>query len=327
MECVSHVGKQLYADPEAREQWISLIEKHNFAIYEAQMRRKDGSTCWVRQRAQAVRDLEGNTIYYEGFTEDITEQKQAQEELKQYRDNLEALVEERTKQLEEKNRLLISEIAERKKAEEALRESENTYRTIFENTGNATLFYGEDALITLVNNEYLKMFQFTREEVEGKKRWVDLVLKEDLEWLTEYHRLRGIDSKAVPRNYELRVVDRYGNIKNVYMTIAMIPGTQKRVASILYITPLKEAEKELKKYLEEISDLYENAPCGYHSLGADGTFIRINKTELAWLGYAREEIIGKMKLPDLLTKKKGRRSGRNFLYLRRGDGQVTKNTI
>ncbi len=43
---------------------------------------------------------------------------------------------------------------------------------------------------------------------------------------------------------------------------------------------------------DELIDLYENAPCGYHSLDREGRVVRINDTELAWLGYSREEIVG-----------------------------------
>jgi PAS domain S-box-containing protein len=50
---------------------------------------------------------------------------------------------------------------------------------------------------------------------------------------------------------------------------------------------------------QEVQDLYDNAPCGYHSLDANGVFIHINQTELNWLGYTREEVIGKMRLSDL----------------------------
>ena len=50
-------------------------------------------------------------------------------------------------------------------------------------------------------------------------------------------------------------------------------------------------------------DLYNNAPCGYHSVDADGTFIAINDTELRWLGYSRDEVIGKLKITDLLPPK------------------------
>ena len=63
----------------------------------------------------------------------------------------------------------------------------------------------------------------------------------------------------------------------------------------------RQAEDELRKYSEEISDLYNNAPCGYHSLGPDSTFLQMNETELRWLGYTREEVIGKMKWSYLLA--------------------------
>lgn len=52
-------------------------------------------------------------------------------------------------------------------------------------------------------------------------------------------------------------------------------------------------EAELLKSAQEIHDLYNNAPCGYHLLDPDGVFIRVNDTELEWLCYSREELIGK----------------------------------
>ncbi len=60
----------------------------------------------------------------------------------------------------------------------------------------------------------------------------------------------------------------------------------------------KQLDKQLQTQ-QEIQDLYDNAPCGYHSLDANGVFIHINQTELDWLGYTREEVIGKMRLADL----------------------------
>ncbi len=67
------------------------------------------------------------------------------------------------------------------------------------------------------------------------------------------------------------------------------------------ITERKQADEALQKSAEEIRDLYNRAPCGYHSLDKDGVFVRINDTELDWLGYARNEVIGKMHFSDLLT--------------------------
>jgi PAS domain S-box-containing protein len=67
------------------------------------------------------------------------------------------------------------------------------------------------------------------------------------------------------------------------------------------VTGRRLAEQELLANSDEIEDLYENAPCGYHSFDENGVFARINNTELSWLGYTREEMLGKKKLTDILT--------------------------
>jgi len=51
------------------------------------------------------------------------------------------------------------------------------------------------------------------------------------------------------------------------------------------------------------ADLLTNGPCGLHSIDKDGLYCYINDTELAWIGYSREEIIGKMRITDLMTPK------------------------
>lgn len=45
----------------------------------------------------------------------------------------------------------------------------------------------------------------------------------------------------------------------------------------------------------ELPDTYENAPCGYHCVGLDGTILRINMTESTWLGFLPEELVGQQK--------------------------------
>ncbi len=68
------------------------------------------------------------------------------------------------------------------------------------------------------------------------------------------------------------------------------------------ITERKKSEDSIKKSSEEIYDLYNNAPCGYHSLDKDGFFIQINDTELKWLGYTREELIGRKKFTYVILQ-------------------------
>lgn len=73
------------------------------------------------------------------------------------------------------------------------------------------------------------------------------------------------------------------------------------IGSFIDISERKQAEETLQKSFLEIEDLYNNAPCGYHSLDADGLIVRMNNTELAWLGYTRDEVVGKMNFRSLLT--------------------------
>lgn len=73
-----------------------------------------------------------------------------------------------------------------------------------------------------------------------------------------------------------------------------------------------ELEQKVCERTAELSDLYNNAPCGYHSVGETGLIERINDTELKWLGYSREEVVHKLFLLDLLTKESRKQFEHNF---------------
>lgn len=61
------------------------------------------------------------------------------------------------------------------------------------------------------------------------------------------------------------------------------------------------ATAALRDYAVQVEDLYEHAPCGYHSLDAHGVFLAVNQTELDWLGYRREELVGRKTFADVIT--------------------------
>ncbi len=152
---------------------------------------------------------------------------------------------------------IMSDITDIKRTEDALRESEEEYRTIFETTGNATVIIEEDTTLSLVNKEFEKLSGYSKEEIEGKKSWTEFASKEDLERLKEYHRLRRIEPKAAPKRYEFRFVNRQGNLKDILITIDMIPGTKKSVASLLDISERKRAMVELKQSFEKLGRILE----------------------------------------------------------------------
>lgn len=62
-----------------------------------------------------------------------------------------------------------------------------------------------------------------------------------------------------------------------------------------------QTEAKLREKIVEVQELYDHAPCGYLSVRQDIYLSAINQTLLNWLGYQREEVIGKLKFEDLLT--------------------------
>ncbi len=72
-------------------------------------------------------------------------------------------------------------------------------------------------------------------------------------------------------------------------------------ASIKMALRLFEANAKLQGQSEAIKDFYNNAPCGYHSLDRNGKFLIVNDTELHWLGYTREELVGKVNFGELVA--------------------------
>lgn len=160
-------------------------------------------------------------------------------------------------ELEQRVKELEKEAAMRKRAEEALKESEDRYRTIFECTGTATIISDEDMTILMVNSEFENLSGYSKMEIEGKKSWTEFIVKDDLERLKEYHRLRRIDHRSAPRNHEFKFIDRHGNVKHIFATVAMILGTKRGVASFSDITEHKRAEEEriIRKKLEGVLEM------------------------------------------------------------------------
>lgn len=79
---LTDIGHQLYVDPHRRQTFIQLLQDQEFvANFESRVYRRDRTVIWISENARAVRDEQGQLLYYQGTVEDITEKKRIKEEL------------------------------------------------------------------------------------------------------------------------------------------------------------------------------------------------------------------------------------------------------
>jgi len=147
---------------------------------------------------------------------------------------------------------MVEDMTEKYRMQEQLKESEKRYRTIFETTASGTMIIDEDTTVTLVNKAFEDRIGYHRKDVEGKKSWMEFIPAEDISNMKKYHDLRRIDPASAPESYEARFVDSDGNIRDLLVTAAMIPGTKTSIASLLDITERKNAERALKEREQEL---------------------------------------------------------------------------
>jgi len=148
---------------------------------------------------------------------------------------------------------ILGSAIQRDLVDRKLKESEEKYRTTFERTGTAMIVVEEDTTISMVNSEFERLTGYRKEEVEGKMSWTQFVHPEDLGWMKEYHYGRRM-KKSIPKKYEFRATDKYGNVKNLFITIDLLPDGKRSVASIVDITCIKKLNKLLKA-TSEINEL------------------------------------------------------------------------
>ncbi|MCS7215104.1 MAG: ATP-binding protein [Thermodesulfovibrio sp.] len=118
-------------------------------------------------------------------------------------------------------------------------------RVILSSIGVAILITEEDMTVEFVNEEFERLTGYTKKEIEGKMRWSDFIPEDILPQAIEYHKLRRISPSLAPSQYEIKIKDKHGRIKDALMTVAMIPYTKKSIKSIIDITERKKIQEQL----------------------------------------------------------------------------------
>ena len=143
-------------------------------------------------------------------------------------------------------------LREKESSQKSLHESEERYRTMFENTGTSMILIEEDTTISMANGEFTRNTGYSTDEIINRIKWTSIVHPDDLGRMVEQHRLRRESPGSALPGYEFRLITKSGDFRNMLLTIDVLPGTKKSIASLIDITERKQAEEELQNTLSSL---------------------------------------------------------------------------
>ncbi|MEN6467960.1 MAG: PAS domain S-box protein [Smithella sp.] len=203
-------------------------------------------------------------------------------------------------------------------AETVLR-SEERYRTIFEYTGNATILIAEDTTILLANSNFAQLTGYKREEIEGKMSWTVFIVPEDLAGMKQYHFQRRESKDSVPNSYEFRLRSRTGEIRMIFLTVALVPGTKESVASCMDITDREQSMEALIQSEERFRDMASLLPETVFETDMSGRLTFVNETSFERFGYTGEDFAKGLNFMDVIAPQEHERALANFRKIALGE--------
>ncbi|MFC1836109.1 PAS domain S-box protein [Thermodesulfobacteriota bacterium] len=261
--------KELYNQPEAES--FDLLEFNNGRIIERY------------SIPQKIRDEVVGRVW---SFRDVTLNKRSETALKQAHHALEKRVEERTAELRELNEQLNKEIAERSRAAEALRGSEDRFRALSEATFEA-IFLSDKGICIGQNLTAEKMLGYSTEEAIGRS---------GTEWFAPDYREMVVNNmlSGYEKPYEAHALRKDGSTFPCEIQGKMLryEGRWIRVAALRDISDRKEAEEALKESENRYPILTENSLTGIYT-HQDGVFTFVNRRLAEMMGYSVEEMVGR----------------------------------
>ena len=187
------------------------------------------------------------------------------------------------------------DLSQEKRYQEALQISESRYRAVFDNTGTAMAIFDADGLLSLVNDEFVHLTGYQKNELEGRMKIWEFVLPEEVDMIREYHRAQRSDPSNTPNRCAFSLVDKSGIRKEIYATVALLPNLRSYIASWIDISPqMRTSETLYRTIIDNLGELV----CRYLP---DTTLTFVNAAYCRYFGRDRTEMIGRRFL-DFIPK-------------------------
>ncbi|MEN8209997.1 MAG: PAS domain S-box protein, partial [Candidatus Fermentibacteria bacterium] len=184
------------------------------------------------------------------------------------------------------------DITEWHKSKEALWESEERYRTVFQNTGTAMIIVDNSMTIMLVNREFERLSGYSADEICGKMRWTEFIAPEDIERMVKHHTDNQNNERSSPNGYEFQMIDKNKNLKSVHLNVDLISGTHTSIYSFLDISELKDTQKKLCQSVRNMDSLLRTMPDIMFVLSSEGEYMDFWAENNSKLAIPQDRIIG-----------------------------------
>ncbi|HHO76196.1 MAG TPA: PAS domain S-box protein [Deltaproteobacteria bacterium] len=214
---------------------------------------------------------------------------------------------------------IARDITQRKETENAVRKSEERYRTIFESTATANILVGKDSTILVANNDFAALCGYTKEELEDKISWHAFIHRDDLEKMKNYHEMRRVDPASAPSTYEFRAINREGETLKLLLSTAVIPGTDESIVSMIDITEWKRSEQAKIESEARFEQLAELLPETVYEADINGVFTFVNHTGFDKFGYVQDDIARNLTVFEMIIPADHPRMIETYKKLIRGE--------
>lgn len=185
----------------------------------------------------------------------------------------------------------IREVVTRRRAEKALRESEERYRKVMEQSHDA-IFIIRGSRFVFVNDRVSEISGYTKEELYDKEIW-DLLHPEDRARVMENARSR-LSGGPAPQTYEARVFTRDGEVRYLEFAVTTVTfgGETASLSSVRDITERKRAEDSLRRSEEKYRSIFTTFDDLYYQTDMHGIITVLSPSCKKITGWEPEELIG-----------------------------------
>lgn len=255
-ECIGrNIADDFYLHPADRKHLLEVISRNGSVTdHELFLKKKDGRPVLISTNSHVYTDKTGNVIGIEGTFRDMTE---------------------------------------RKKTENALRESEAKYRTLVETANEGVWTIDTDFLTTFTNRKMQQMFGYTAEEMLGRPVW-DFVPPDEIESMKQALRMRRL---GVPGHYEREWVRKDGTSFWCFTSASPLFSPEGAFVGsfgmFTDITERRHMEETLRESEAKFRAIIDQSYQFIGLLRTDGTLIEANRSALALVGATESDIINR----------------------------------